>query len=94
VDGAIVIEANARLREVVFPALARVGRYLHLHDNGALERLELPKLEAVGGAVSILDCPRLAAVVVASGARPATATALEVARSGKQAFPALFVKAT
>lgn len=91
IDGALVIEANPRLRELVLPNLTKIGRYIHIHDNAVLEKIEMPKLAQVGGELSVVDNPKLVAVTVGAGNKPASTAGLEIARNAHKNYPHLAV---
>jgi hypothetical protein len=90
IEGALVIEANPRLKEILFPNLVRVGRYLHINENAILERLELPKLAEVAGEILLADNPRLGQVKVASAQKPARAAGVELNGNGGGSFAQLY----
>jgi hypothetical protein len=89
IDGALVVEANPRIKELLLPNLVKIGRYLHIHDNAALEKIEMPKLQSVAGELSIVDNPKLVHVKVGA---PATAESIEVMGNGAKTFAGLNVK--
>jgi hypothetical protein len=94
IGGALIVESNAALKELHFPALESVGKYLHVHDCLVLVELVAPRLLAIGGDLSLVSCPRLAAVRIGSAAQPVTTTKLEVKGLAQPVFPGLHARAT
>ncbi len=92
VGGALIIEANGALVSISLPALERVTKYVHIHDNAGLVGVELPRLKEVGGEVSVVGCPNLGTLKVASGASPARASRVEVRDCAQEVYPALHVR--
>ncbi|MCC7073913.1 MAG: hypothetical protein IT383_21575 [Deltaproteobacteria bacterium] len=90
VDAAFIVEANSALGELILPAFAKGGRYVHVHDNPALTTVLAPSLDVVHDELSFLDNPRLITVRLASKAKPATVGALELGKNGAASYPLLF----
>jgi hypothetical protein len=93
VGGALIIEANGALTSISLPALERVTKYLHIHDSAGLVSVELPRLKEVGGELSVVGCPNLASLKVATGATPARAARVEVRGCAQGIYPGLHVRA-
>ena len=93
VGGALIIEANGALTSISLPALERVTKYLHIHDSAGLVTVELPRLKVVGGELSVVGCPNLATLKVATGATPARAVRVEVRECAQAVYPGLHVRA-
>ncbi|HEY1097863.1 MAG TPA: hypothetical protein VGF99_03005 [Myxococcota bacterium] len=93
IGGALIIEHNGALKEVLLPALERVTKYVHLHDNAGLVVVELPKLKTLGGELSLVGNPNLHTVKVAVASSPARMSRLEVKDCGKPVYPSLHGKA-
>jgi hypothetical protein len=94
VGGALIIESNPALRRIDLPALELVARYIHIHDSIGLVELLLPRVQSVGGELSLLGCPQLKTVRVGAASRPASVTRLEVKDCGAPVFPGLHARAT
>ncbi len=92
IGGALIIEANAVLREIHLPALERVTKYLHIHDNAGVVVVELPKLKEVGGELSFQTCPLLKGVRIATASAPARASSFAIKACGMPAFPGAHIK--
>lgn len=92
VGGALIIEANGALVHIALPALERVAKYLHIHDHAGLVTVEAPRLKEVGGEISIVGCPNLTTLRVATGAAPARATRVEVRGCAQEIYPGLHVR--
>lgn len=93
VGGALIIEHNGALKEIVLPALVRITKYLHIHSNAGLTLVDLPKLRDVGGAFSLLDNPNLHTVKVSVGSALVKVSKLEVNGCGKPIYPSMHVRA-